>query len=160
MRHAISAPIVIVVLTAALLAGCGGDDSESAPATETSTSTSTTTGNGGGNGGGGKVSAACGTYTLVQATGQAVDKLDPSDASAAQVKKAVTNLSKSVEAFAGAASKAAGATKSDVKSAVDTFQSEFDSAEGQPPAQQLNTLGNAIDELQGSLKQTVDQLGC
>jgi hypothetical protein len=149
MRHAISVPIAIAVLTAALLAGCGGDDSTSSPATET-----TTTGNAGGD------ASVCATYAFVQAAGEEVEKLNPSDASAAEIKKAVSNLTKSVQALGSAAAKAAGETKADVQSAVDAFQSKLDSAEGQPTAQQIATLGDAFDELQVALKQTVDELKC
>jgi hypothetical protein len=153
MRHAIAAPIVIVALTAALFAGCGGDDSSG----DSTGGTSTTTTNN--NGGGGEASV-CATYAFVKATGQDVAELNPGDASPSQVKKAVTNLSKSVQAFAAAAADTGGEAKSDVDSAVDTFQSQFNAAQGKPPAEQLTALGNAIDELESSLKQTVNQLKC
>ena len=100
------------------------------------------------------------TFALVESTGKAVGKLDPSTATAAQVKKAVGDLQKSVKALASAASAAAGQAGSEVKSAVSTFQSQVDAAQGQPASQQLRTLGAAADKLESSLNQTIAQLGC
>ena len=149
MRNAIALPIISVVLIASLVAGCGGDDSGSSPATETST-TSGANGN----------APVCATYALVVSAGKTVEQLDPSNASAAQVKRAVADLSKSVQALSSAASEAASQAASDIEPAVSRFQSQLDSAEGQPVSQQLSTLGTALGELESSLNKTISGLDC
>jgi hypothetical protein len=149
MRNAIALPIVSVVLIASLVAGCGGDDSGGSTDAGTST-TSAANGN----------ASVCATYALVQSAGKAVEQLDPSKASADQVKRAVSDLSKSVQALSSAASEAAGQAASEIKPAVSRFESQLDSAAGQPASQQLSTLGTALGELESSLKKTISGLDC
>jgi hypothetical protein len=149
MRKTIAIPIVTAILIASILAGCGGDDSTG----NTGAATSTTT-NASGN------ASVCATYALVQSAGDAVTQLDPSNASAAQVKQAVADLNKSAQALSSAASQAANAAGSDVKSAVSRFQAQSGSAQGQPVSQQLVTLGNALGQLESSLKETIAQFNC
>jgi hypothetical protein len=151
MRHVIAVPTVTAVLIASLLAGCGGGGSSSSSSTGAATSTSTNTG---------ASTPVCATFALVESAGNSVEKLDSGNASAAQVKQAAGNLQKSVKALSSAASEAAGQTGSEVKSAVDTFQSQVDAAQGQPASQQLKTLGAAAGKLESSLNQTIAQLGC
>jgi hypothetical protein len=150
MPRASATATVIFVITAGLLGACGGDDSTTTGAGG-ATST-TTTGTGG--------SAACATYVLLQGAGEAVTKLDSEGASSAQVTQAADNLSKSVQAFSSAASKAGDEVKSEVESAVSSFQSQADAAQGKPPAQRLAALGSAFQELQRQVGKTVDQLKC
>jgi hypothetical protein len=145
-----AAPLATVAAIAVLVAGCGGGGGSSS---STAAGSSTTT-NAGSN------SPVCATFALVQASKKDVEKLDPSNASPAKVKKAVTNLGKSVKALSSAASKAGGQAGSQITSATTAFQSQLDSASGQPVPQQLATLGNAIGQLESSLTQTMSQLKC
>ena len=149
MRHVFALPTIIVVLAASLIAGCGDDDS-----TTTTNAGGTTTATTGGS------SAVCATFALVQSAGNDLKQIDPSQTTAAEVKEAVSNLGKSVQALGSAASDAGGQAKSDIESAVGSFQSELDSAEGQPIPQQLVTLGTALGQLQTSLSQPLSDLDC
>jgi hypothetical protein len=147
VRHAFALPTIVVALAASLIAGCGDDDS----ATTTNAGGTTTTG---------ADSTVCATFALVQSAGNDLKQIDPSETTPAEVKEAVSNLGKSVQALGSAASDAGGQTKSDVEAAARSFQSELDSAEGQPIAQQLVTLGTALGQLQNSLTQTLSDLDC
>ena len=80
MRNVIAVPTVTAVLIASLLAGCGGGSSSSSSTTGAATSTSTDTG---------ASTPVCATFALVESSAKALGKLDPSTASAAQVKQAV-----------------------------------------------------------------------
>jgi hypothetical protein len=152
MTKKIIVPIVILGLTTPLLLGCGGDDSSDGANASTST---TTTGSANS-----ETAPVCATFALIQSAGKEITELDPSNATPAQVKKAVDNLQKSVGAFSSAVSKAGAEVGSDVKSAVSTFESQADAAQGQPPAQRVAALGRAFDELRGTVSQSIDQLNC
>jgi hypothetical protein len=149
VRNAFALPIIIAALAASLIAGCGDDGG-----TTTTTAGGTTTTTAGGS------SAVCATFALVQSAGNDLKQIDPSQTTPAEVKKAVSNLGKSAQALGSAASEAGGQAKSDVEPAVRTFQSELDSAEGQPISQQLITLGTALGQLKTSLSQTLSDFDC
>ena len=147
MRHTFAVPITAAVLIASLLAGCGGDDSS-----DSGTTTATTGASGD--------AAVCAAYAQVQADAKSIKQLDPANVTATQVKQKLGSLKTSVQVLGSAASETKGQAQSDVKSAVNSFESQLNSAEGQPVSQQLVTLGTAISGLQSSLSQTASDLKC
>jgi len=96
----------------------------------------------------------------VQSAASAFKQLDPSTASASQVKQAIYGLGLSVKGLSSAVSQAGGQAQSNLKSAVSSFQSQLKSAVNQPVSQQLTTIGAALGQLQSSLSQTKTQLNC
>jgi hypothetical protein len=146
VRHAIALPTVIAALSASLIAGCGGGSDSSSTSAATSTTTS--------------ASSPCADIAKVQSAASDFKQLDPSTASAKEVKGAIYGLGLTVKGLSSSASQAAGQAQSSLKSAASTFQSQLKSAVNQPVSKQLTTIGTALGQLESSLSQTKTQLNC